>query len=343
MRKLATIRKINEINSIPNANAIEVASVDGWKVVVKKGEFAVDDLACFCEIDSWVPHELAPFLSKGQEPKEYNGVKGNRLRTVKLRGQISQGLLLPISIVEDQVTTEYQVVEGANVTELLGIQKWEAPLPTQLAGEMRGLFPSFIPKTDQERVQNLTNEIKQWKDLEFEITEKLDGSSCTMYLDSEGVFHVCSRNLDIKPSDTNSFWQVAKKYNVEAQLNGLNGFKNVAIQGELVGPGIQGDPYRFSEIDFFVFDIYDARKGKYFTSKLRRETCHIFGMKHVPVICPNYVGNELFPMTIDGILSLAQSKSKLNTKTEREGLVFKCITDPSIHFKAINNKYLLSR
>jgi RNA ligase (TIGR02306 family) len=96
MRKLATIRRIADIQPIEGADAIEVATVDGWKVVIKKNEFKVGDLAVYLEIDSWIPHELAPFLSKGQEPREYNGVKGERLRTIKLRGTTSQGLLLKI-------------------------------------------------------------------------------------------------------------------------------------------------------------------------------------------------------------------------------------------------------
>lgn len=343
MRKLATIRKITAIDPIPDAGAIEVASVDGWKVVIRKGEFTIDEIVVFCEIDSWIPHELAPFLSKGQEPKEYGGVAGNRLRTIKLRGQLSQGLLLPVSsVIQDDVNgVNYPFIEGSDVTELLGIQKWEAPIPAQLSGEIRGTFPSLIPKTDQERVQSLTHELKEWGGLEFEVTEKLDGSSCTMYLDLDGIFHVCSRNLDLKPSETNSFWQIAKKYNVEAHLNGLNGFKNVAIQGELVGPGIQDNPYKLKEIDFFVFDIYDARTGTYFPSKLRRETCNIFGLKHVPVLSDNHSGIKLSPITVQDYLSLAEGKSVLNPKTEREGLVFKCISNPRIHFKAVSNKFLL--
>lgn len=95
-RKLASIRRIANIQPIEGADAIVVATVDGWKVVVKKDEFKVGDLAVYLEIDSWVPHNLAPFLSKGQEPREYNGVKGERLRTVKLRGTTSQGLLLKL-------------------------------------------------------------------------------------------------------------------------------------------------------------------------------------------------------------------------------------------------------
>jgi RNA ligase (TIGR02306 family) len=95
-RKMATIRKIDEIRPIEGADAIEAAVVGGWVVVIKKGEFKAGDLAVYLEIDSWVPHEIAPFLSKGQEPREYNGVKGERLRTVKLRGTTSQGLLLKL-------------------------------------------------------------------------------------------------------------------------------------------------------------------------------------------------------------------------------------------------------
>ena len=101
MRKLATIRCISAIHPIPDADAIEVAQVDNWKVVVKKGEYRVGDLVVYCEVDSWIPHELAPFLSKGQEPREYEGIKGERLRTVKLRGTTSQGLILPLSVLGD--------------------------------------------------------------------------------------------------------------------------------------------------------------------------------------------------------------------------------------------------
>ena len=100
-RKMATIRRIDAVQEIEGADKIEVAVVGGWKVVVKKGEFKKGELAVYLEIDSWVPTEVAPFLTKaGNKPKEYNGVKGERLRTVKLKKQISQGLLLPISVLD---------------------------------------------------------------------------------------------------------------------------------------------------------------------------------------------------------------------------------------------------
>lgn len=152
-RKLASIKPITHLKPIEGADAIECAIVDGgWPVVVKKGDYKVGDVAIYMEIDCWIPHELAPFLSKGQEPREYNGVKGERLRTVKLRGQISQGLLLPTSILD--VLGLWPLAGdpvGHDLTVQLGIQKWEAPEPACLSGQVRGNFPSFIPKTDQER------------------------------------------------------------------------------------------------------------------------------------------------------------------------------------------------
>jgi len=177
MRKLASIRKIDAIEPIKGADAIEVAIIGGWKVVVAKDQFSVGHLVIMCEIDSWIPHGLAPFLSKGKEPREYNGVKGERLRTVKLRGTTSQGLLLPLDILGSDTLSDIfdQLEEGFDLTEIMGIQKWEAPIPAQLSGMAKGNFPSWVPTTDQERVQNLDLENLSEMNVTWEVTEKLDG------------------------------------------------------------------------------------------------------------------------------------------------------------------------
>lgn len=332
MRKLATVRRIDAVNPIPDADAIEVAIVGGWSVVVKKGEYKSGDLAIYCEIDSWIPHEMAPFLSKGSEPREYNGVKGERLRTVKLRGQVSQGLLLPT------VGQTPLKGEGDDLTEFFGIQKWEAPIPTQLAGDVEGPFPSYVPKTDQERVQNLTMEFKEWVDSKFnwEITEKLDGSSMTVYL-KDGKFGVCSRNWALKENETNSLWKQARRYNLESVLN-VEG--NFAVQGELIGEGIQCNPYKIQGQDFFVYDIFDINEQRYLSPAERRAFVERNGLRHVPVIAFNAeLLDTLGIESVEQILQFAEGKSVLNTKTEREGLVFKHNGQTS--FKAISNRFLL--
>lgn len=205
-RALATIRTVAEIQPIPDADKIVAARVDGWWVVIRKGEFQVGDPAVYIEIDSWVPHTVAPFLSKGKGPKSYNGIEGERLKTVRLRKQLSQGLLLPLDVLDtpdvldtlaflDFLDTPLPLVQGANVTDILGITKWERPVPKDHAGVIKGPFPHFLRKTDQERIQNVP-EVLDDLDRVWEISLKLDGSSTTIYC-NEGEPGVCPRNTDL--------------------------------------------------------------------------------------------------------------------------------------------------
>ena len=327
-RKMATIRKIDEIRPIEGADAIEAAVVGGWVVVIKKSEFKVGDLAVYCEIDSWIPHELAPFLSKGNEPRVYNGVRGERLRTVKLRGQVSQGLLIPAL---------GTFPEGTDMTEALGIQKWEAPIPAQLAGDVEGPFPTVIPKTDQERIQNLTEQLREWQgntEFTWEITEKLDGSSMTVFIngDAEGV---CSRNWNLKETEGNTLWRVARRNDLLTKIRKTN--RNLALQGELIGEGIQGNAYKVTGQDFFVFDIYDIDRGDYMTPFERRVFCDTHGIKHVPVLAKQMVIQEW----VTGLLTMADGQSVLNPKANREGLVFKSNAFDGPSWKVISNRWLL--
>lgn len=341
-RKLATIRKIQEIVSIPNADKICAYRIDGWWVVDSIGKYKIDDLVVYVEVDSWIPNELAPFLSKGQEPREFNGVKGERLRTVKLRGTISQGLLLPTESkpnglvwIKNKNGTYDSVIEGDDVSETLGIQKYEAPIPAQLAGDVRGMFPSFIPKTDQERIQNLTPELEEWKNekLSWEVTEKLDGSSMTVYVNGED-FGVCSRNLNLKENEGNSLWNVARKNKLIEKI-GIIG-RNLAFQGEIIGEGIQKNRYKIKGQDFYLFDIYDIDQGRYLTPDERRAMCHLMDIKHVPVL---KVDEVLEVCNVEHILKWAEGVATMGGM-EREGLVFKC-NEREVSFKVISNKFLL--
>ena len=337
-RKMATVRKIDEIRPIKDADAIEAAVIGGWVVVIKKGEFKAGDLAVYLEIDSWVPHAIAPFLSKGQEPREYNGVKGERLRTVKLRGQVSQGLLLPIETAfpgSDHRFWWSQV--NVDISERLGIQKWEAPIPAQLAGDVEGVFPTVIPKTDQERIQNLTEELKTWQSnsaFTWEVTEKLDGSSMTVFVHGERE-GVCSRNWALKETAGNTLWSVARRERLIEKVRQTG--RNLALQGELIGEGIQGNPYKIKGQDFLLFDIYDIDRGEYLGPFERRVFADTHGIKHVPVLATEMVIEEW----VTGLLTMADGVSTLNPKTNREGLVFKCNTFGGPSFKTISNRWLI--
>jgi len=339
MRKLASIRKIDALRPIVGADAIECAIVGGWTCVVKKGEFKVGDLAVYLEIDSWVPTDLAPFLSKGKEPRVYEDIQGERLRTVKLRGQLSQGLLLPLEPTCSNIESE--LFDGLDVSLPLGIVKWEMPMNAQLAGMARGNFPSQIPKTDQERCQNLVKEIDQaiTDKLHFEVTEKIEGSSMTVYL-IDGVFGVCSRNLDLKETADNTFWQVARRDDIESKMRTVVG-TDFAIQGELIGPGIQGNIYKLSKPEFRVFDVYNISGGSYVTPNKRQTLIEMIGLLHVPVMAYTAdLYDTLGLKNVEDILKWAEGASALTPSQEREGVVFKQV-DGGMTFKAISNKYLL--
>ena len=147
MRKMASIQVIEEIQPIEGADKICAYRIKGWWVVDQINNYVVGDRVIFCEVDSWIPHELAPFLSKSSGPREYLGVLGNKLRTVRLRKQLSQGLILPLHKMGEY--TQYEVED--DVSEVLGIVKYDPPQRGGMTGMPRGNFPSFIRKTDQER------------------------------------------------------------------------------------------------------------------------------------------------------------------------------------------------
>lgn len=379
MRKLVTIRKISEIFPIQGADRIECATVDGWNVVVKNGEFKCGDYVLYFEIDSWVPHDIAPFLSKN-EPRVYNGISGERLRTIRLRGQISQGLVMPLEILKGKAPDEFLARPfyhmGEDVSAYLGVIKWERPEVEEKpykdctgtrSSVGKSPFPDDIMKTDQERVQNMTmvfNTVRRGLELgaTFEVTEKLDGTSCTFCLRDNGKFDVCSRNYKLHHDGGNSIYgEIAKRYDLKNRLRaytfldkmkaflGLdmliksatyNGLYNLAFQGEIVGPKIQGNKYKLDEIEFFVYDIFDVRNQKYLTPKQVRGICEVVGLKHVPVLEKHA---NLCELSIETIVSLADGTTQIgsNPKQQREGLVFKRNTERRFSFKAISNKFLL--
>lgn len=337
------------IRSHPNADALELACWKGWQCVVKLGEFKSGDKAVYVEIDTWVPHDVAPFLSKDTSPREYEGVLGERLRTVKLRGELSQGLILPLSILENKVPKDFSYTEGADVTAYLGIQKWHAPVPVALAGDVWP-WPSYIPKTDQENIQNVYDSmLALGPNVEWMVEEKLDGSSCTIYCKSDGSVGVCSRNWELKQNETNknnAFILAANNLGLLEHLNKCG--KNVALQAELCGPKIQGNLYGLPVPKLFVFDVYWIDEKRYATWNERVYFLHWLGKQmgveipQVPFIEVSYYGLLELPE----MLKLADGASWLQPNAQREGLVFKTrnLVDGRVQsFKIVSNKYLLKQ
>jgi RNA ligase (TIGR02306 family) len=234
---------------------------------------------------------------------------------------------------------------GHDLTNQLAIQKWEPPIPAQLQGMMKGNFPYFIPKTDQERCQNLRKDIfETHKDETYEVTTKLDGSSMTVYV-NDGEVGVCSRNIDLKETEGNSFWKATHDQNILYALRAVsddNG-EDYAIQGELIGEGIQGNPEKLKGQRFYLFDIYSITVGRYLNPQERYSILDKLNMngadiEHVPFV--NTVCNVTDQFsTIDELLEFAEGPS-LNPQTKREGLVFKS-WESDFTFKAIANSYLL--
>ena len=334
-RKMVTIRKIDSIQPIEGADLIHAVKIGGWTVVAQKSMgYEVGHLVCYAEIDSFIPTEVAPFLTQeGKEPKEYKGIKGERLRTKKLKGVISQGLLLPLSVLNN---VESELMEGLDVSVPLGVVKWDPPAEFQ-SPDAKGLFPSFIPKTDQERIQNLSKDFQKWKEegTIWEVTEKLDGSSMTVFYKG-GEVGVCSRNLELKEDEKNTFWKAAKSSGAYPVLK--NKGLNIALQGELVGPGIQGNKYGLTDHVYFIYDIFDIDKQEYFLPEERQSFCKDTFLNHVPVL--NHVHfTKDSTETIEDVLKSAEGKSVIGSKPEREGLVYKSYKTQD-SFKAISNKWL---
>ncbi len=342
-RKLASIRVISDILPIEGADAIELAIVDGWKVVVAKNVgHQIGNKVVYCEIDSFLPIEPEFEFLRKSSFKKMGVEEGFRLKTIKLRGQLSQGLLIPLNDAIEvmkrrngEVYSEMLEV-GMDVSSLLGIVKYEPPIPAELAGKVKGLFPAFLRKTDEERIQNLSTEFEEWKgsDKTFYVTEKLDGSSATYYINND-EFGVCSRNLELLETEGNTFWKVARELDLENRMREFGG--NFSLQGELIGEGIQGNPYKIKGHTVKFFNVFDIDAGEYINLTQFKFILNHLGLETVPVLDEDFK----LPNSIDEVLMYADSKSVLNPTFDREGVVIRS-TDRTISFKSISNKFLLN-
>jgi len=338
MRKLASIQTVKYVKPIPDADSIQTVGVLGWEVVTKKGEFQPNDLCVFFEIDSLLPEiPEFEFLRKGCWN---DSLKKYRLKTVKLRKQLSQGLALPTNV----FPILSGLTAGADVTDLLNIEKYEPPIPAQIAGDARS-FSWPISKTDEIRVQ-LDDEygfIERLTGEPYYVSLKLDGTSSTFLIDpKDETYHVCGRNFSYKENDSHNFWMLSKKYNIE---QGLRNFwekgHRLALQGEVVGPGIQKNPLGLTYADLYIFNVVDIRTGQKLCLDKSLIVTSQLGLNFVPIVDKG----SSFGYTKTDLLEMAKGKYKTHFASakdsqDREGIVIRSFCG-EVSFKAINNDFLL--
>ena len=343
MRKLASIQRIWKIEPIDGADRIELAHVLGWQCVVNKGQFQEMDLAVYFEVDSFLP--VAPefvFLRASSYRKTDIMGEGFRLRTMKFRGQISQGLLIPVKVfpvIPDDVEL------GTDVTELLGVKKWEIEERITTGGTMIGTLPYDIPHTDETRVQAEPGLIQEFDGLEYYISTKMDGSSHSVCIAETG-FHLTCHNYEYKDDGNSPFYELVKSTDLRAKMEAFavdHNLSSFTIQGELCAPGIQKNRLKLTKPAWYVFTVRE--NGKRVSLNRMLEVCATLGLENVPI---EEVGTDLpakYP-TVEALLERADGNYPKGGK--KEGIVIRP-TEPvycelisaALSMKVVSNKYLL--
>ena len=343
MRKLASIQRIWKIEPIEGADRIELAHVLGWQCVVNKGQFHPMDIGVYFEIDSFLPirPEFEFMRATSYKKSDVMG-EGFKLRTMRFRGEISQGLLLPLSQFP-QIPVETEI--GTDVTELLGVKKWEIEERITTGGTAIGTLPYDIPHTDETRVQEEPALIQAFAGLEYYISTKMDGSSHSIGIDENG-FHVTGHNYEYKDDGASSFYELVKARGYREKMEAFAKKENLTtftVQGELCAPGIQQNRLRLIKPEWYVFTIRE--NGKRVGLRRMLEICDLLGLEHVPI---EEVGMDLpskYP-TVEALLARADGDYPKGGK--KEGIVvrptepvFCQLISASLSMKIVSNKYLL--
>ncbi|MCR4673232.1 MAG: 2'-5' RNA ligase [Lachnospiraceae bacterium] len=343
MRKLASIQKILDIEPIEGADRIELAHVLGWQCVVNKDQFKPMDIGVYFEIDSFLPirPEFEFMRASSYRMTALMG-EGFRLRTMRFRGQISQGLLLPLSQFPE-IPADAEV--GTDVTELLGVKKWEIEERVTTGGTIIGDLPHDIPHTDETRVQEEPSLIQAFAGLGYYISTKMDGSSHSIGIDEDG-FHVTGHNYEYKDDGSSDFYELVKARGYQEKMEEFvreQGLKTLTIQGELCAPGIQQNRLRLTKPEWYVFTVRE--NGRRVGLDRMLQICDALGMEHVPI---EEVGTDLpakYP-TVEALLARADGDYPNGGK--KEGIVvrptepvFCPLISAYLSMKIVSNKYLL--
>lgn len=266
---------------------------------------------------------------------------GFRIKTVKFRGQVSQGICFPLFVLPPGAPTE----EGTDVTELLGVRKWEPPAPVGMGGRVKGGFPGFLPRTDETRVQVLEAALHRHRGRTFYITEKVDGTSFTAFV-RRGEFGICSRNLWMDEADeSNILVRVARGLRLGQKLRAARDRlgHDVAIQAEAIGPGIQGNKYGLAGVTLRVFNVLNVDTCRLLDHPAKLAALAEMGLEAVPQF-----GTIVLDHTVDELVAFSEGTSLLNPRAQREGIVLRPLVGEydediggRLSFKAINPKFLL--
>ena len=342
-RKLASIQRIWKIEPIEGADRIELAFVLGWQCVVNKGRFQPMDLAVYYEIDSFLP--IRPeyeFMRKSSYMKNDIVGEGFRLRTQKFRGQLSQGLLLPVNQFPE-IPPDAEI--GTDVTEILGVRKWEIEERATTEGTVVGTLPRDIPHTDETRVQAAPELIQAFAGLEYYISTKMDGSSHSIGIDENG-FHVTGHNYEYKNDGSSDFFNHVNERGYRERLEPFatkEGLATLTVQGEFCAPGIQSNRLKLKRPEWYVFTIME--NGKRVGLNRILAICKELGFTTVPI---EEVDTDLpakYP-TVEDLLQRADGNYPNGGK--KEGIVIRP-TEPvfcnlisaELSMKVVSNKYLL--
>jgi len=366
MRKLASIELVTGVRPIEGADRVEVLQILGWEVVSKKGDFRVGDLCVYCQCDSIMP----------EKPEfEFLRERKFRIKIIRLKKQISQGIAFPLSILPSFIINK-SCIEGTDVTDILGIVKHDPQLQEEkaLAEQLKSKskinkffmnfafyryiyfkfnkkdkgWPSWIQHTDEERIQKCAGLVINRPNQEWYISEKVDGSSGTFFVEKTrkwGIpklnFGVCSRNIRLSKPDESAYWKMAKKYALREKLLLLRK-ASIVVQGECTGGKLQGNKYKLPELDFFVFNVID--NGTRYSWDKMVTFCNHLGFKTVPLVQETWVSNiegRHIQEIVKELVAMSIGKSALNKDIWREGIVVRLKSNPNISFKVVNPEFLL--
>ncbi len=343
MRKLASIQKIKRTEPVEGADRIELARVLGWQCVVSKGDFHPGDLCVYFEVDSFLPVEdRYAFLAASSFRKNELVGEGFHLRTMKFRGELSQGLCMPLS----RFPEIEEPKEGEDVTQLLGVKKWEIPEMATTGGTVIGKLPADVPKTDETRVQSAEEVIREFDGMCYYISTKMDGSSHSVSFDTNG-FHVTGHNFEYKDDGTSSFYEFLKKRGIPERMEAFKEkekLKLLTIQGEYCGPGIQKNRMKLKGPEWYVFTVRED--GERVGLREMQRVCEELRLETVPI---EEMGAELpshYP-TVESLLERAE-KGTYSCGARKEGIVIRPMEPvysrklgAYLSLKAVSNKYLL--